>query len=169
MKRVHTTNVLLGVIAAEVILLTLNALAERRDELAASGHAHQPEGRNRQDQSSSGGLVQRLLRGLGRMFFGFTDDGKDEGRSRRDYLRQAEEAGMVGKEDRTEEEHDRPVPEGKFKDPAWAGLLAANNGNIALTQAERAVPMPKSAQYLGRLDKNPHVGKGMRDHSRDRV
>lgn len=55
---------------------------------------------------------------------------------------------------------------GKLKDPAWAGMLAANEGNVALTEAERAVPMPNSAQFVQRLDKNPYVGQGMKPHNR---
>ena len=57
----------------------------------------------------------------------------------------------------------------KLQDPAWSGALAANAGNISLTDAERAVPMPGSAHLVQRLDRNPFIGGGMRDHSRDHI
>ena len=57
----------------------------------------------------------------------------------------------------------------KLKDPAWAGVLAANHGNVSLTDAERAVPMPNSGKFVQRLDKNPFIGQGIKEHSRDKI
>ena len=51
---------------------------------------------------------------------------------------------------------------GKLKDPAWAGVLAANDGNTSLTDAERAVPKPNERSVC-RLRQGFGVGDGYPD------
>lgn len=129
MKSNSTTNFLLGIIAAEVVFLTVRAFADRwNEEPPYLRGPHRPvppsDAEVSFEASNSEQFEDRQLKG-----------------------------SMQG------------VAE-KLKDPAWAGLLEANAGNISLTDAERAVPMPKSAQFVERLDRNQFIGQGMKDRSR---
>ncbi len=116
-----TTNILLGIIAAEVVFLTVEAFADRWRNPWSPRQPPVP----------------------------LPEEGRPEGAGRKE---EPEETHLTGSLQGLAE---------KLKDPAWAGVLAANEGNISLTDAKRAVPMPNSAQFVERLDRNPHVGKGM--------
>jgi hypothetical protein len=121
------TNFLLGIIAAEVVFLTVEAFADRwRNPWSPVPHPVPPP--------------------------------EEDGPEAAPQKEEPEDTHLTGSLQGFTE---------KLKDPAWAGMLAANAGNIALTDAERAVPMPKSAQFVERLDRNPYVGKGMKNHDRD--
>lgn len=122
-----TTNILLGIIAAEVIFLTVEAFADRwRNPWPPEQQPVRiPNEDGEQADTPEEQLEENYLKG-----------------------------SMQGIAD-------------KLKNPAWAGVLAANEGNISLADAERAVPMPNTAQFVGRLDRNPFVGRGMKDRSRD--
>ena len=50
----------------------------------------------------------------------------------------------------------------ELNDPAWAGVLAANAGNISQTDAERAVPLPNERSVC-RLRQGFGVGDGYPD------
>ena len=171
---VTLTNILLGVIAAEVVVLTVQAFAERQASAAADGGGslgsapqHKPQPHTAyfplREALHQAALFFRRLFGQGGDFVESQDMAPSAYRAR-------PHAGMAADED-GDGPHFKGSLQGiteKMKDPAWAGLLAANDGNIALTDANRAVPMPNSGQFVERLDKNPYVGKGMKDHSRDK-
>ena len=175
----NITNMLLGIIAIEVVVLTVQAIADRQP---APDKSTRPIGRFKPQKSPSQFVliqalnhVTNLLRWLfvrekaaslqrngarsearGVQVF----EGKHSERSTRHMDgKEASELELKGSMQGISE---------KLNDPAWAGVLAANDGNISLTDAERAVPMPKSAQFVERLDRNPFVGKGMKDHKREK-
>lgn len=180
MKKITPTNILLGIIAAEVVALTVAAMAARQSgKVPYFPSMDHPEPQEAPERLSFGEALQRAAGLLRRFFFpsgineapDYGRGGNDRKAGNRFYDADRRKAPVQsGEEDQREigREDQPPHIAAKLKDPAWAGLLAANDGNISLTEAERAVPMPNSAQFVGRLDKNPFVGKGMKDHSRDK-
>lgn len=198
MKKPTLSNVLLGIIAAEVIYLTAQAIAERFPaEEATDGPEEQPEPKQMGGDSMWSRAWHQAVTMLKRYFSeegsdfpdtarrswqqpgsnrlrdvrsgGGKQSGQSAGRAQADRADEEE-----GRDESHDADHDGLHLHGsmqgiseKMKDPAWAGMLAANGGDIALTDAARAVPMPKSARFVQRLDRNPYVGKGMRNHSKD--
>lgn len=185
----NTTNILLGVIAIQVALLTVQAIAGRQPVAGRShGPARRPKLQNSPRESLLSGVLDQAAAFL-RWLLGRekTDIYRRNGKrsdSRSDWDSEgkysgskdstAHRAGQSAQTLDSEEEEEMHLKgsmlgiAGKLNDPAWAGVLAANDGNISLTDAERAVPMPKSAQFVARLDRNPFVGKGMKDHPREK-
>lgn len=192
MKRIHTTNLLLGVIAAEVVFLAAHAIANRQPAADRPFRAELPEPENSRGHSSTrsvSGALARVAQSLRRWFIG-TDGESARGAGRPRDRREHDDADIRGRNrlatspsnDRLRhagpesDQNDGASLQGnmqgiaeKLKDPAWSGALAANDGNISLTDAERAVPMPRSARFVERLDRNPFIGGGMKDHSRDHI
>lgn len=185
MKKTTITNLVLGLVAAEVVYLTAQAIADRQTARANAYPSRVPAA---PPTTTPMGFLSSLLHHasgmLRRLFFGFDADdaGQDLERERDEFLRRREAAESSARytdhgQQRLEGGAQAALPvelkgsmDGiaeKLKDPAWAGVLAANDGNIALTDAERAVPMPKSAQFVQRLDRNPYIGQGMKEHRRD--
>lgn len=177
MKKVNPTNIVLGIIAAEVVLLTVKAFAECLP--AAEQTPRRENQRGPQKAAAPFLIVQALRRVIGevhRLILGLKPDFTQGSPGGQD----VEQANDYPSDDPVENFSDTDeVPaeaillkgdmQGvavKLKDPAWAGVLAANDGNVSLTNAERAVPMPNPGQLVERLDRNPYVGKGMKDHSR---
>ena len=178
MKKINPTNVVPGIIAAEVVLLTVKAFAGR---LPDADKAFVPEGPSGPPKAAEPpflvvgafqrviGLLRRWIPGAGLDTPSHTRRVRGRVGSHRPYDEE-EEHSEDQADDHEGEIHLKGDMQGvaeKLKDPAWAGVLAANDGNISLTNAERAVPMPNSGKLVQRLDRNPYVGKGMKDHSRD--
>lgn len=179
MKRVNTTNVVLSIFAAEVVLLTVKAFADRQ---AAADQSLRPvEGAVPPTFAGPFLLVnvlQQTVGLLGRLLFGYKEsyrfgDGRDDSGLRATHFALPNRGKYQARIDNADHDEEAIEVTGdmqgfaeKLKDPAWAGVLAANDGNVSLTNAERAVPMPNSAKLVQRLDRNPFVGKGMKDHSR---
>ncbi|MES2469444.1 MAG: hypothetical protein V4675_19220 [Verrucomicrobiota bacterium] len=195
MKRTNITNIVLGIIAAEVVIQTMQAFANRPfKEHQSLRHAEQPEPQEMPRRFLLGEALSQVAGLLRRLFSGSDahhTNGSQAGREQAQSLpvpdaegrNTGKQRGAPGLGDRsvrqahTDGREDGEIQlkgsmEGiaeKLKDPAWAGVLASNHGNVALTDAERAVPMPDSAQFVERLDKNPFIGQGMKDHSRDKI
>lgn len=179
------TNLLLGTVAAGVCLLAARAIVRRQEERAAV-EGDFPKLREPAFTSSLRGDVAYLLgeavRRCGGMLTRLFSSAKTEiregaarARERVAALRSGEEreGGISGEnreEDGTDEEKRRPGTPGivdRLEDPAWAGVLASHDGDVHLAQTERAVPMPESTRLVERLDKNPFIGKGVSDKSRN--
>ena len=167
---VTLTNILLGVIAAEVVVPTVQAFAERQASAAAGGG--KSVGAAPQPHMAYFPLREALHQAVlfFRRLFGQGDDSLDPQQTAPPADRGSTQAFRAADQDDHEPQFKDTLTgiADKLKDPAWAGMLAANDGNIALTDAKRAVPMPNSSQYAGRPDKNPYVGKGMKDHGRNK-
>ena len=195
MKKANITNIVLGIIAAEVVFQTVQAIADRQ---LAVGKYSRPEEQPKPQKAGGhfflGAALQQAIGLLRCLFFGSKSESTRGAQCVREGVEshgpQDAERKFSGKQgsvasythrdaqpadnEEHEEEgvHLKGSMEGiaeKLKDPAWVGVLAANDGNVSLTDSQRAVPMPNSAQFLQRLDKNPFIGKGMRDHSRDKI
>lgn len=171
MKKLNLTNIVLGIIAAEVVYQTLHACADRVAALETPDPPAVPAKRRKSHGPFLiGEALNHVFSLLRRSIFGPPMDPAPDSRALGNRNRGQQTADPAG-----EEKEEIPLKGSmqgiaeKMKDPAWAGALAANDGNIALADAGRAVPMPNSAQFVERLDRNPFVGQGMKDHSRDKV
>ena len=174
----QSTNIILGIIAAEVVYLTVQAFADRQ---LAAGKCFPSADQTKPQKAPVRFLFMEALHhvtGLLRSLFSDAKTDMIQGaprlRRRLVSLRPQHEGGTYSDGANEEPEEEGIDLKGsmqgiaaKLKDPAWAGVLAANDGNISLTDAERAVPMPDSAKFVERLDKNPFIGKGMKAHSRN--
>lgn len=195
MKKITTSNIVLGIIAAEVLFLTAQAIAERP---SAPADDSPPDSRPRPKNKVGDSLLARAWHQASTMLKRFFSDpltdfpdtarrgwqqkgsnrlrnvqnresgGGHKGERFRGHDRQSVESQEDGNDTGTDAQRNLPGFAEKMNDPVWAGMLAANHGNAALADAARAVPMPKSARFVERLDRNPYIGKGMKDRSRNR-
>lgn len=174
----NITNMLLGIIAIEVVVLTAQAISDRQP---APDKSTGPIGRFKPQKSPSQFVLSQALNhvtNLLRWLFVREKAASSHRRARSEArgVQVFEGKHFERSTPHTDRKKDAELElrgsmqgiSDKLNDPAWAGVLAANDGNISLTDAERAVPMPKSAQFVERLDRNPFVGNGMKDHKREK-
>lgn len=198
MKRLNTTNLILGIIAAEVVCLTVQAIADRPYPSARqkSAQDQKPDPKPGPTYFPIWNVMDQLAGWFRNLFFGPPSPRPPLRRAagQRSRLRQRPTDSAWDRNHDHDRDHDdhsqnqgrdqdhyqdfsgenNPALKGsmqglteKLKDPAWAGMLAANAGNVALTDAARAVPMPNAGKFVERLDRNPYVGNGMKNRSRD--
>ncbi len=175
MKPITPSKIILSVVAAEVVFQALRAIADRQPAPAHPFNpAEEPKSRPAPARLLCVGVLQQLLGIVMRAFnCSFAGMGASHPSPKQTYRPRTGRAGITDHGelwtpdlDEVSRSGSRDALAEKLKDPAWAGVLAANDGNVSLTNAARAVPMPKTTQFVERLDRNPFVGMGMKDHSK---